>query len=125
MTLAFKKIKERDSEKSLKINNLWGGGMQQLVAWGTAIVGCMGLRKSCIHLRINCCITICKLLHFLCRNLLKKCRIWPILRTSAFKLKISLVNGCKPSVKLMKHGRTRSEERRVGKECRSRWSPYH
>ena len=24
---------------------------------------------------------------------------------------------------LMKHNR--SEERRVGKECRSRWSPYH
>src|SRR3989449_11425443 len=23
------------------------------------------------------------------------------------------------------HGVTRSEERRVGKECRSRWSPYH
>src|SRR2546427_3730280 len=23
------------------------------------------------------------------------------------------------------HGRARSEERRVGKECRSRWSPYH
>src|SRR2546430_13968035 len=23
------------------------------------------------------------------------------------------------------HGRPRSEERRVGKECRSRWSPYH
>src|SRR3712207_9448580 len=22
-------------------------------------------------------------------------------------------------------GRNRSEERRVGKECRSRWSPYH
>ena len=22
-------------------------------------------------------------------------------------------------------GRPRSEERRVGKECRSRWSPYH
>ena len=22
-------------------------------------------------------------------------------------------------------GLTRSEERRVGKECRSRWSPYH
>ena len=21
--------------------------------------------------------------------------------------------------------KTRSEERRVGKECRSRWSPYH
>ena len=24
-----------------------------------------------------------------------------------------------------KHKRPRSEERRVGKECRSRWSPYH
>src|SRR3989475_10021569 len=23
------------------------------------------------------------------------------------------------------YGRMRSEERRVGKECRSRWSPYH
>ena len=24
-----------------------------------------------------------------------------------------------------KEGKKRSEERRVGKECRSRWSPYH
>jgi len=24
-----------------------------------------------------------------------------------------------------KKGKLRSEERRVGKECRSRWSPYH
>ena len=24
-----------------------------------------------------------------------------------------------------KEGEGRSEERRVGKECRSRWSPYH
>src|SRR5258708_9274589 len=28
-------------------------------------------------------------------------------------------------VHLADHGRLRSEERRVGKECRSRWSPYH
>src|ERR1041385_1691565 len=27
--------------------------------------------------------------------------------------------------KLRNLGATRSEERRVGKECRSRWSPYH
>ena len=26
---------------------------------------------------------------------------------------------------MIKAGTTRSEERRVGKECRSRWSPYH
>ena len=25
----------------------------------------------------------------------------------------------------MKYAMERSEERRVGKECRSRWSPYH
>src|SRR3712207_9566763 len=28
-------------------------------------------------------------------------------------------------VLLCKHHHLRSEERRVGKECRSRWSPYH
>ena len=27
--------------------------------------------------------------------------------------------------KLTNSNTTRSEERRVGKECRSRWSPYH
>ena len=26
---------------------------------------------------------------------------------------------------ISEHRRSRSEERRVGKECRSRWSPYH
>ena len=29
------------------------------------------------------------------------------------------------SIKWVTDGDTRSEERRVGKECRSRWSPYH
>ena len=28
-------------------------------------------------------------------------------------------------VVVLSGGFTRSEERRVGKECRSRWSPYH
>ena len=33
---------------------------------------------------------------------------------------------CKGRVKtIMRLDRLRSEERRVGKECRSRWSPYH
>src|SRR6185312_11960122 len=37
-------------------------------------------------------------------------------------------NGPGPSAVLRRPGRAppaRSEERRVGKECRSRWSPYH
>ena len=29
------------------------------------------------------------------------------------------------SLELPETGLVRSEERRVGKECRSRWSPYH
>ena len=28
-------------------------------------------------------------------------------------------------IDILEHSRSRSEERRVGKECRSRWSPYH
>ena len=31
----------------------------------------------------------------------------------------------KGATMLITEGLTRSEERRVGKECRSRWSPYH
>src|SRR3989449_8073318 len=38
-------------------------------------------------------------------------------------------DGDQPAVAIAQHiealGLTRSEERRVGKECRSRWSPYH
>ena len=34
------------------------------------------------------------------------------------------VEGLKQYFKVNKNF-TRSEERRVGKECRSRWSPYH
>src|SRR5256885_4155634 len=30
-----------------------------------------------------------------------------------------------PKRQIARHGQDRSEERRVGKECRSRWSPYH
>ena len=30
-----------------------------------------------------------------------------------------------PAILLFPKARSRSEERRVGKECRSRWSPYH
>src|SRR4030095_2435014 len=34
-------------------------------------------------------------------------------------------NGTQKPVLLVAHLDVRSEERRVGKECRSRWSPYH
>ena len=41
----------------------------------------------------------------------------PDFETALIKLSHSVVSG--------KRGVYRSEERRVGKECRSRWSPYH
>ena len=44
------------------------------------------------------------------------------------ELKTNLENGLNDNEvkeRLKKYGLNRSEERRVGKECRSRWSPYH
>ena len=32
---------------------------------------------------------------------------------------------CLPFINRLIEKKARSEERRVGKECRSRWSPYH
>ena len=51
-----------------------------------------------------------------------------ILRALAKVLHISLDTLINPDVSLEDEGvnqMKRSEERRVGKECRSRWSPYH
>ena len=43
-------------------------------------------------------------------------------RQSERDSKVAFFEAQKENLKNMK---TRSEERRVGKECRSRWSPYH
>ena len=47
-------------------------------------------------------------------------------RANDFQQYIEQLNdfGCK-SYWITSHTGIRSEERRVGKECRSRWSPYH
>ena len=42
---------------------------------------------------------------------------------SEVTLKFHEQNGAPKSIQIIDNGR--SEERRVGKECRSRWSPYH
>ena len=44
-----------------------------------------------------------------------------------YKAKINhkLIHSDRPDGKLILMTAIRSEERRVGKECRSRWSPYH
>src|SRR2546426_12596978 len=45
---------------------------------------------------------------------------------SGFKAELVDVNGDTfPEILIFSKERERSEERRVGKECRSRWSPYH
>src|SRR3989475_7688936 len=38
---------------------------------------------------------------------------------------VQVVGDGEPHVQSHQVGELRSEERRVGKECRSRWSPYH
>ena len=41
-------------------------------------------------------------------------------------IKVMLIPNNVQKTKLFQYaGASRSEERRVGKECRSRWSPYH
>ena len=41
--------------------------------------------------------------------------------------KVTSISECvrKEMITYVEYGGLRSEERRVGKECRSRWSPYH
>ena len=40
-------------------------------------------------------------------------------------MKIGEIMASDREITLNEGKKTRSEERRVGKECRSRWSPYH
>src|SRR2546425_12060901 len=49
-------------------------------------------------------------------------RTWPDLATEAVLRVGGRLHGLEPPSDLPAE---RSEERRVGKECRSRWSPYH
>ena len=54
------------------------------------------------------------------RNMIEKSRADVIIHTAA----ISDVGTCEKNPGAS-YEANRSEERRVGKECRSRWSPYH
>ena len=47
------------------------------------------------------------------------------LRTMLIKCFVAFGVGLLPMFLAAPYGMNRSEERRVGKECRSRWSPYH
>ena len=46
-------------------------------------------------------------------------------RNSAWRHAAQSRVGARPAYQYLGPGSDRSEERRVGKECRSRWSPYH
>ena len=46
-------------------------------------------------------------------------------RARVIALCVETVAGRRPVIAGCGSASTRSEERRVGKECRSRWSPYH
>ena len=53
------------------------------------------------------------------------CRALAVLKYFAFALIITALARPQKGVIFDDNSVLRSEERRVGKECRSRWSPYH
>ena len=57
--------------------------------------------------------------------LLLMCVMMTALAPSAWAMEAPQLNGKAAVVIDLDSGKMRSEERRVGKECRSRWSPYH
>ena len=58
-------------------------------------------------------------------NLPNKLTLTRILLVPVFMIFVSLGQYITPSYNPRYYLIARSEERRVGKECRSRWSPYH
>src|SRR2546430_13435408 len=60
----------------------------------------------------------------------KICRLWSASRLEIRPQGAPVTHGLvylqlAPSIRNGRRSQARSEERRVGKECRSRWSPYH
>ena len=51
--------------------------------------------------------------------------VWSVAAVVVVEVGVPLVRAAYPSLAVCPSGDFRSEERRVGKECRSRWSPYH
>src|SRR2546425_12636679 len=55
--------------------------------------------------------------------------VWPAVLVGAFLVNVTTAGSVATSLGLAVgntlEGVVRSEERRIGKECRSRWSPYH
>ena len=63
-------------------------------------------------------------LHYFYKAEMPNCQDWAL---DVSKLNISLIwdRTIQTTIKMYLNNPVRSEERRVGKECRSRWSPYH
>ena len=59
------------------------------------------------------------------RNTLRKLVEWEKLPVLNVGRKVLIKTDMLEKFMEVNEGRDRSEERRVGKECRSRWSPYH
>src|SRR5271169_2129033 len=53
------------------------------------------------------------------------CSSDPKIRSRIHASKITIATVCVTTHGAIEKTKMRSEERRVGKECRSRWSPYH
>ena len=58
-----------------------------------------------------------------CKN--NSCNLGDMLKSYSTGFNSNLERECQACMQRMQTVEKRSEERRVGKECRSRWSPYH
>ena len=64
------------------------------------------------------------------KGVVEACKAGDTLREAGFSFEIAYTSYLKRAIKTLDYvldrlNESRSEERRVGKECRSRWSPYH
>ena len=83
------------------------------------------MKKTHTILIPNMAITQFRLLEYALRYDGYKCEILGNCGSAVAQLGLKYVHNdtCYPALLVI--GQFRSEERRVGKECRSRWSPYH
>ena len=137
----FKACRSEGSSGWERVLDVWYAGLVKLVSLSWAFVSCIRLLqcKSAFALiyiiDIEWCITNTDLTSakfhstsilqiYVSLMLTSKILGWYII-SEGCAIKLVIVKFIKKILQELSFHSKRSEERRVGKECRSRWSPYH
>ena len=97
--------------------------MSRLLIIGCGGVASVAIRKCCQNSEVFTEIMIASRTKSKCDNLKAKIEGTTTTKIETAKVDADNVEELKELIQSYKPDR--SEERRVGKECRSRWSPYH